>query len=298
MANKTRVPKYCLHKTTGQAYSRVKGRFVYHGQYGTEESKDNYDRFVCDFLANGRKLPQNKGITLEDATLNSVCLGFLKHVENYGYSDKEVEAFKMAVKRFRSVFGRTLAKNFGPLNLQSFQQILVEDDCSRRYVNRTISKVRRIFKWGTAQELIPPGVHEGLKAVENLKRGRTTAKDYDPVAPVSDAIIKKTVKYLQRIPSDMVWFQRYTGCRSGEMVIMRPIDIDQSGEVWVYTPSKHKTEHHGKSRSVYIGPKAQAVLLHYLEDRPPESYVFSPKEAADDRSKLLRESHYPQPRGA
>jgi hypothetical protein len=29
--------------------------------------------------------------------------------------------------------------------------------------------------------------------------------------------------------------------RPGELVIMRPIDIDTRGKVWVYTPATHKT---------------------------------------------------------
>ncbi len=290
MTKRTRLPKYCLHKGTGQAYSRVKGQFVYHGDYDTEASRENYDKFVAEFLTAGRKLPRKEGLGFADVSINSLCLGYLKHAESYGYSHKELEAYKVAVRRFRKVYGRTLVENFGPLNLKAFQQSLVEAECSRMYVNKTVERIVRIFKWGTAEELVPSGIYEALKAVEGLKKGRTTAHDYDPVKPVSTINIKKTVKHLQRIPSDMVWFQRYTGCRSGEMVIMRPCDIDQSGDVWIYSPSTHKTEHHGKSRSVYIGPKAQAVLLPYLEDRSPESYIFSPKEAAEERSKTLREA--------
>ena len=288
MAKKQKIPSYCLHKPTGQAYSRVRGRFVYHGEYGSEKSRDNYDRFVCDFLANGRKLPGQEKLSPQDATINNVCLGFLKHVENYGYSAKEIHAFKMAVKRFRTVFGRCLAKNFGPLNLQSFQQLLLEQNCSRKYINKTCERIKRVFKWGTAQELIPPGVFEGLRTVENLKAGRTEAAEYDPVGPVSDATIKKTVKYLPKIPADMVWLLRYTGMRIGELCIMTPADVDRSGETWVYYPSKHKTQHHNKSRAVYIGPKAKAILTPYLENRPSTSFCFSPKESEELRAKEMR----------
>ena len=34
--------------------------------------------------------------------------------------------------------------------------------------------------------------------------------------------------------------------------------MDRSGEVWQYRPGSHKTEHHGRERIIYIGPKAQA----------------------------------------
>jgi integrase len=59
---------------------------------------------------------------------------------------------------------------------------------------------------------------------------------------------------------------------------MRPIDIERSGEIWVYTPEHHKTEHHGKSRVIPIGPKAQAILTPYL-DREELDYCFDPRES-------------------
>jgi integrase len=46
---------------------------------------------------------------------------------------------------------------------------------------------------------------------------------------------------------------------------MRPCDVDCGGEVWAYRPAHHKTEHHGKDRAIYIGPRAQEILRRYLE---------------------------------
>lgn len=290
MAKKAKIPKYCLHKSTGQAYSRVAGKFVYHGEYGAEASKENYDKFVVSFLSAGRKLPQKNRISPGDVSITSLCLAYLKHAEGYGYSHKELEAYRMAIRRFRKMFGRSLNKDFSPLCLQAFQAHLVDEQCSRMYTNKTMERIVRVFKWGTAQELVPSGIHEALKSVESLKKGRTTAKDYDPVEPVSDKVVEATVKHLQKIPADMVRFQRHTGCRSGEMVIMRPVDIDQSAEVWVYVPAKHKTQHHGKSRHIYIGPKAQTILLPYLKGRAPSAFCFSPKESEAQRSKDRREA--------
>ena len=62
----------------------------------------------------------------------------------------------------------------------------------------------------------------------------------------------------------MIDLQLLTGARPGEMVIMRPIDIDRSGEVWVYTPLEHKTEHHGYERKILIGPKAREIVMPFL----------------------------------
>jgi hypothetical protein len=66
---------------------------------------------------------------------------------------------------------------------------------------------------------------------------------------------------------------------------MRPCDVDTSGPVWIYTPRKHKTLHHGHAREIYLGPKAQAVLAPWLRRRSnPEEFLFSPQEAETERN--------------
>jgi integrase len=59
----------------------------------------------------------------------------------------------------------------------------------------------------------------------------------------------------------MIEPQQLTGMRPGEVTIMRTCDLDTSGRVWVYIPSHHKTAYHGHSRQIYLGLRAQAVLL-------------------------------------
>ena len=74
----------------------------------------------------------------------------------------------------------------------------------------------------------------------------------------------------------MVRFQRLTGARPAEVCLLRPCDVDRSGDVWVYKLPKHKTLHHGKERKVYIGPRAQDILRPYLL-RKCDDYCFEPK---------------------
>jgi integrase len=99
------------------------------------------------------------------------------------------------------------------------------------------------------------------------------------VQPVADALVDKTLPFLNRHVRAMVEVQRLTGARSGEIVRMRTQDIDRAGPVWVFRPSTHKTAHRGHVREIYLGPKAQQVLGSFLKE-DPEAYVFSPREAA------------------
>jgi integrase len=80
----------------------------------------------------------------------------------------------------------------------------------------------------------------------------------------------------------MVGLQRLTAMRPGEAVIMRGCDLDTSGDVWIYSPHTHKGEHHGRGRTIYLGPRAQAVVRPWLR-ADPEEYLFSASEAAEER---------------
>lgn len=83
----------------------------------------------------------------------------------------------------------------------------------------------------------------------------------------------------------MVRLQRLTGMRPGEVTVMRTIDLDTTGKVWLYRPGsdqgahgRHKNAYRGHDRVVPIGPKAQEVLKPWLRLNLHE-YLFQPNEA-------------------
>jgi integrase len=80
----------------------------------------------------------------------------------------------------------------------------------------------------------------------------------------------------------MIGLQRLTGMRPQEVCLLRTCDLDMSRPVWVYTPREHKTEHHGRDRRVYFGPRAQEVVRPWIRTETAE-YLFSPREAMDQR---------------
>ena len=47
---------------------------------------------------------------------------------------------------------------------------------------------------------------------------------------------------------------------------MRTRDIDTSGKIWEYRPESHKTEHHGKERVIFLGPRAQEIVRPFLKN--------------------------------
>jgi len=52
-------------------------------------------------------------------------------------------------------------------------------------------------------------------------------------------------------------------------------------------PESHKTEHHGKKRIIYLGPKAQELVQPWLKNNLT-AYLFSPIEAEQERQAKRR----------
>jgi integrase len=80
----------------------------------------------------------------------------------------------------------------------------------------------------------------------------------------------------------MIRFQILTGCRPGELVRISPGMVDRLADVWTIDFTDHKTAWKGKSRTIYVGPRAQAILAPYLL-RAPTKACFSPQESEEQR---------------
>jgi integrase len=144
-----------------------------------------------------------------------------------------------------------------------------------------------MFKWAVEHELVSPSVLHGLQAVSGLKRGRTEAREGEPVKPVPPEHVEAVKLHLPRQVASMVELQRLTGARSSEICLLRACDIDMTGDVWTYRPHRHKGQHRGHDRIIDLGPKAQAIVREFLK-ADTEAYLFSP---ADALAELRAERH-------
>ena len=139
---------------------------------------------------------------------------------------------------------------------------------------------------GTPQ-LLSASTYHALQAVAGLKRGRCDAKEPEPVRPVPAAYVEAVRPYVSRQVWALIELQMLTAARSGEILAMRAVDLDMSGEVWTYTPPQHKTAHHDHTRVIFLGPAAQRIIAPFLKDRPLNAPLFSPREAAEEHRKEL-----------
>jgi integrase len=282
-----KVPSYRRHKQSGQAIVTLGGRDFLLGPYGSAASKAEYSRVTAEWLANGRRLP-DAGAGM---TVSTLIAEFRKHAQTYyrdadGRQSGEVENFKHALRPVRRLYGATPASDFGPLALQAVRQSMIDAGSCRQYVNRQTGRVRQVFKWAASRELVPASVYHGLAAVDGLRRGRSEARESDPVRPVAEAHVAAVKNHVSRQVWAMIELQTLTGMRPGEVVVMRTLDVDTTGKLWTYRPVTHKTQHHGHDRVVYFGPKAQAVVGPFLRPILGE-YLFSPAEAEAERREKL-----------
>ena len=283
------LPKYRLHKASGQAVVTLDGRDFYLGPHGTRASKIEYDRHIGEWLAHGRRLPHGQTLT---CTVTQLVDAFQEFAEAYyvrmdGTPSKEVDAYRQAAKPLRRLYGHCRTAEFGAIAFKTVRQSLIDRALSRVHINHQTNRIRRVFRWGVENELVPADVLISLQAVESLKLGRTAARETTPIRPVPDA----HVDALKSKVCDQVWamiqLQRLTGMRSGEVTQMRRCDIDTSDTVWEYRPPHHKTAHLGHERIIYLGPKAQEIVRPFLTS-DPKAFLFSPSDAMKVRNSKRR----------
>jgi integrase len=144
-----------------------------------------------------------------------------------------------------------------------------------------------VFRWAVEQELLPGHVYHALTAVRGLAKGRTEARESEPVKPVPEEYVHAVRPHVSAEVWAMVQFQSLTGARPGETVILRARDIDTGGAIWIYKPAAHKGEHHEHGREIRVGPRAQEVIKPFFKT-DLSAYLFSPTEA---QSRRRQEAH-------
>jgi integrase len=296
--SRSTVPSYCLHKASGRAVVKHKGTVHYIGKHGTRASKAEYARLIAQWSAGDSEHP---AAAREDITIVELLAAFhryaAKHYRKDGRPTQEVTNIKVALRPLKALYATSLVRDFGPLKLKAIQSLLIKGytdadgahvaGLARHTVNARIGVIKRVFRWAVSEEMAPPSLAHALDTVRGLQRGRTDARETAPVLPVDDAVVKVTLPHLPPVVADMVRFQRLTGCRPHEVCILRPCDVDRTGEVWLYRPASHKTEHHGRDRVILVGPKAQEILAPYLLSARG-AHCFSPTDSERKRKARLR----------
>ena len=214
--------------------------------------------------------------------MNELILAFWRHAEKHyrhedGTPTSELNDYKLSLRPLRELYGPTPAADFSPLKLKAVRQRMIDADLCRGVTNQRVGRIVRMFKWAVSEEIAPETTWRSLTTVRGLERGRTEARETEPVKPVADIVVDATLPYVLPPVRAMIQVQRLAGMRPGEACVMRACDIDMSRQRLAIPADPHKTKHKGKSRVIALGPQAQAVVKPFLK-LDTQAYLFSPRD--------------------
>lgn len=285
MPKTSRPPSYRLHKARNCAVVTIDGKNHYLGPYGSPESHEKYARLIAEWrLHSGRLLPTTEATRFTSKlTINELVLSYFRHVQSYyvkdGWPTSEQDNIRQALRFVRQLYGASSATEFGPVALANVRQAMIAAQRSRKLINKDVNRVRGMFGWAVEHELLPVEIHQALKRVRGLRKGRSAAKETAPVEPVPEESILAILPQLSPQVAAMVQLQHLCGARPQEVISIRPCEVDTSGEIWLYQPRGHKMEHLDRRKVIMIGPRAQEVLRPWLE-RDADAYCFVPAETS------------------
>ena len=266
------------HNAPDRAFVQIKGKRHYLGRYGSPEAQEAYDRLVAEWLSGGRRLP----VPPDELTVVELVERFAEHIEAR-HDERELSNYRSALRIVRQLYGSTPAAEFGPKRLRVVRQQFIAKGWAHTHINKQAARVRQMFRWGSAHELVPVDVHQRLATLEALRRGEAQ-REGRKVKPVPAGAIRAIWPHLSRQVRGLVLVHRLTGARADELVRIRATDLDVSGDVWSATLDDHKTAHHGKTRTLYFGPRAQRVLRVFMvPGRDVKRPLFSPRDAEAER---------------
>ena len=88
-----RNPSYRKHKSSKQAVVTLNGDDVYLGPYGTQASRDEYDRVITEWHARGRQGGAGGG---RDVYVADLIKAYYHHAERYYKGGQECKSIRLA----------------------------------------------------------------------------------------------------------------------------------------------------------------------------------------------------------
>jgi integrase len=147
------------------------------------------------------------------------------------------------------VYPDTPVNQFGPDELRAVRRGMIEAKLARRPVNGYQTRIVQMFGWAVGKQLVPSDTWMSLKQVERLERGKTTAPDRPRRRSVKWPAVEAVFPHLHKQAAKrqaletMIRAHWFIGCRPQDIVGLTPADLDQDGELTLWTVEKHKNEH-------------------------------------------------------
>ncbi|NNJ24031.1 tyrosine-type recombinase/integrase [Alienimonas chondri] len=290
-----RLPKLSKNPD-GRAFVRIpktNGKRAYFGRYGTAEAEAKYREWVGAYVADPESTtrPAVEGW----GSIAKLCHKFMVHADEYyrdehrsGGHTSSYGTHKKVAETFAMLNGTKPADRIDASMVRAFQRYLVVTPgkggkpAARVYVNALVDDLRYQIKWWESHGLVPKGTHHHVMTVENLKEGRTSARETAAVQPVDQDVVVATMAYMPPTLAEMVCVQFACGMRPQDVCRLSWGHIDRSGDDWRYSPVRHKNAWR-KKKLVKAIPEAVRPLLLKRADRPADEAIFRPVDAAAEQ---------------
>lgn len=253
-----RLPKYRKH-SSGLGFVEWRGQRHYFkgSSYGSPASKKAYNNFVRDVVL----ADQTPNLINARLTVFQLLDAYVKALITKGR--------KSEAGYFSGIFELVVAhaknlpiEEFGPLKLKAIRAGMVDLGWSRSYINEQVQRLRRVIKWGVANEKVDASILANLMAVDGLRKGESGAPEPKKVKPAPLRDVAKVLRVAPPTLQAMIRTQWRTGLRSSHLCNLRILDIDMTShaDVWIYKPVHHEKGRDDVELICALGPRTQIEL--------------------------------------
>jgi integrase/recombinase XerD len=207
----------------------------------------------------------------EQSDDDSSVHGFTQWMKHRRYSPQTVKVYTQALTTFLAFFPGKVAMDYRMNDLVEFNnRYILDRGCSLSYQNQIINALRLYFSWcgNTAMD----------KA--HLQRPR---REHRLPSVLSKQEVKAILGSLRNLKHRSMLSLIYScGLRRGELLALKPADIDSGRGIVVIRQGKGK-----KDRLVSLSPKLLEMLREYYSQYRPLTWLFEGQNAGqpyDERS--------------
>ncbi|QEL17137.1 tyrosine-type recombinase/integrase [Limnoglobus roseus] len=285
-----RIPAYCLHKPTGQAYVALsengKRRTIYLGVWGTPQSRRRYAEVIAslDGPASGGTIPKGSastpptplppsstpptGLSLADAYAL-----WIAHARTYypvrAGTTSQVENIERSWEPLLTLFPEARIETLTKKNYTAVREEMIRRGWARKTIQRRWNLILLGLRWLAGEESIPDAAVL-TATLPRLRPHRSAAPELPPIRPVPLVVVRATQEKLNPVLRSMVELQLLTGMRPGEVRELRKSDLVWAdglageGVPVAVQISHHKTAYRGRPRLVPLSPTAGRLVADRL----------------------------------
>ena len=174
MTNKKQIksfPKYRIHKASGRAFIWWRKKRHYLGVANSPDSIEAYNQFIaevartCGLYNPGHEPAENAVGSTQVVTVGFLMATYLTRMQAE-VTPKEFENITYSLRPLRKLHESTSVDKFGPKALKQVRQEMINGGLARRVINQRVGRIKRMFKFGVAEEIVTATVLHALQAVD------------------------------------------------------------------------------------------------------------------------------------